>query len=253
MLPAVWPGVVTIWRSNTRSPSATAVSARGTVIPAMSSAPAYPVASAARSRTAAALPAWSPWLWVRTTGRPPAQSRPMPERRLDRVLAPADAGVDDRRLAAADEDVRGDEAEVDAGPGGGAGPGTPARGGGGRRLGARARRSQAMRRRSPRGSWTGRRCRSRPGRSPRCPTTARAKLPRPRSTTNVGDRGFGTGSRHASSDASTTGTGSHDALATPRCRQESDDLSRPTCGWACEPDWRLAGEPRPPPRGSLRP
>ena len=40
MLPAVWPGAVMTWRSNTTSPSWTGVRARGTVIPAMSSAPA---------------------------------------------------------------------------------------------------------------------------------------------------------------------------------------------------------------------
>jgi hypothetical protein len=56
MLPGVWPGVVTICRSKTRSPSSTGKSGRGTLIAEMSSAPAYAAISGAASMISAALP-----------------------------------------------------------------------------------------------------------------------------------------------------------------------------------------------------
>ena len=140
--------------------------------------------------------------------RRPVEADPGQGRR-DRVAAALHARVHDRRLAAVDEDVGGHEAEVDAGPGRGAGPGLRSRRWMPMRQRSRSPIHRARRRRSSRGSWTGRRCRWRPAHSPRCPgPRGRGSRDRGRRRT-CGDRGFGTGSRRASSDASTTGTGSH--------------------------------------------
>ena len=74
-------------------------------------------APGARCRTSPMLPWWSPWWWVSTTCATASQPSPTwPERRLDRVRAAGDAGVDQRGLAVADEQVGRDEAEVDPRP-----------------------------------------------------------------------------------------------------------------------------------------
>ena len=169
------------------SPSWTGVSARGTVIPAMSSAPAYPVASggAVQDVRGAARVVAVVVGQDHVRDRRPVEADPG-QRRRDRVAAALHARVHDRRLAAVDEDVGGDEAEVDAAPGRSAGLGARARCG--QRPSPQGWRSPmrpARRRHSSRGSCDGAALPVAAGAQPAMPRTARARLPRPRSTTNV--------------------------------------------------------------------
>lgn len=117
MLPAVCPGTIIDLHPNTSSPSPTATSGRGAVMPARSSARRAPPPSRRQLQDGRG----APRVVAMVVGqdhvphRAPVQADGR-QRRLDGTRAALQAGIHDGCLAVADEDIGGHEPQVDALP-----------------------------------------------------------------------------------------------------------------------------------------